>query len=121
MSKKIFIWDNGEDFLDHAIWFVESDLEQSIVEELLDAAVSKRSRRGGVVAVVDSDQLQWRQFRTESLANWFSCYGDELVDWRNRKVHGVFHKLPKETMRELSYRLYPSNAEITAENLGFEI
>ena len=117
---KIYIWDNGEDFLDHSVWFVESDLDQEVVEEILDAAVDRRSRRGGVVAVVSSSDVSWRQMRIESLANWFTCYGDELVDWRNRAVHESLRRLPLTTARELSYRLYPSNAEIVAENLGFE-
>ena len=117
---KIYIWDNGEDFLDHSIWFVESDLAQDIVEEVLDAAVDRRSRRGGVVAVVDANDVAWRQMRVETLANWFTCYGDELVDWRNRAVHDSLRRLPLSAARELAYRLYPSNAEIVAENLGFK-
>jgi hypothetical protein len=118
---KIYIWDNGEDFLDHSVWFVESDLDQDVVESILDAAVDRRSRRGGVVAIVDSNQMSWRQMRVESLANWFTCHGDELVDWRHRTVHDAIKKLPLPIARELSYRLYPSNAEIVAENLGFEV
>jgi hypothetical protein len=116
----IYIWDNGEDFLDHSVWFIETDLEPGVVEEVLDAAVDSRSRRGGVVAVIPSRDVAWRQGRIETLANWFTCYGDQLVDWRNRAVHESLRKLPIATARELSYRLYPSNAEIVAENLGFE-
>src|SRR5688500_12732375 len=92
---KVYVWDNGEDFLDHSIWFIESDLDEDIVEAILDAAIDRRtSRRGGVVAVVDSAQMGWRQMRLESLGNWFTCYGDELVDWRNRAVHEALRRLP---------------------------
>jgi hypothetical protein len=119
-NKKIFIWDNGEDFLDHSIWFVESDLDQEVVQEILEAAVDRRSRRGGVVAVVKADEIGWRQTRAETLENWFTCYGDGLVDWRHRSIHESLRRLPVSAARELAYRLYPSNAEIVAENLGFE-
>jgi hypothetical protein len=120
-SFKIYIWDNGEDFLDHAVWFVESNLEPSAVEAVLDAAADRRSRRGGVVAVVDADEVSWRQMRIESLRNWFTCYGDELVDWRHRTIDDSIRKLPIEVARDLSYCLYPSNAQILAESLGFEL
>lgn len=120
-SFKIYIWDNGEDFLDHAVWFVESNLDPAVVEAVLDAAADRRSRRGGVVAVVDADEMSWRQMRVESLSNWFTCYGDELVDWRHRTVDDAIRKLPLEVARDLSYCLYPSNAQIVAENLGFEL
>ena len=119
-NSKIYIWDNGEDFLDHSVWFIESDLEQDVILEILQAAVDRRSRRGGVVAVVDASQVAWHQMRLETLANWFTCYGDELVDWRHRGVHEALRRLPVSVARDLSYRLYPSNAEIVAENLGFE-
>lgn len=116
---KIYIWDNGEDFLDHSIWFVESDLAESVVTDILNAAVDQRSRRGGVVAIVPAQHIQRQQMRVESLANWFTCYGDELVDWRNRTVHESLRALPLTAARELAYRLYPSNAEIVAEQLNF--
>jgi hypothetical protein len=90
------------------------------VEAVLDAAVDHRARRGGVVAVVDASEVAWRQMRLETLANWFTCHGDELVDWRNRTVHDSLRRLPVSAARELAYRLYPSNAEIVAESLGFD-
>lgn len=116
---KVFVWDNGEDFLDHSIWFVESDLDEEVVGGILNAAVDRRSRRGGVVAVIEEKAIEWHQLRLESFANWFTCYGDELIDWRNRSIHDSLRKLPTHAIaRELAYRLYPSNAEIMLENLG---
>jgi hypothetical protein len=118
--SRIYVWDNGEELLDHSVWFIESDLDPTAVEAILDAAVSGR-RRGGVVAVIDAGDVLWRQMRTETLATWFTCHGDELVDWRTRRVHAALRLLPKDVARSLSHRLYPSNAEIVAESLGLEI
>lgn len=119
-KAKIYVWDNGEELIDHSVWFIETDLDQSTVEALLDGAVYKKSRRGGVVAIVDADDVSWRQMRRETLPNWFTCHGDELVDWRRRQVHASLRMLPIDVARELSGRLYPSNAEIVAEALGFD-
>lgn len=117
-KAKIYVWDNGEDLIDHSVWFIETDVDQSAVEALLDGAVRGRSRRGGVVAVVDADDVSWRQMRRETLPNWFTCHGDELVDWRRRQIHASLRMLPLDVVRELSLRLYPSNARIVAEALG---
>lgn len=118
----IFIWDNGEEFLDHAIWFIESDLERDAVEKLLDAAVNPFSRQGGVVAVVaDPESFDWRQMRVESLESWFTCYGDELVDWRTRSAHEALRRLPPDAIRRLAARLYPSNAQIVAESCDVDL
>lgn len=118
----IFIWDNGEEFLDHAIWFVESHLDPDAVSKLLNAAVNPFSRQGGVIArVEDARALSWRQNRLETLESWFSCYGDELVDWRTRTVHQALRSLPPDAVARLAARLYPSNAQIVAESLDVEL
>lgn len=111
----IYIWDNGEDYLDHSVWFIESELGSQVVEPILNAAAHPFSRRGGVIAVVDPLAVAWRKFRLDQLEDWFTCYGDDLVDWRGRRVHESVRSLPPEMLRKLSSRLYPSNAEILLE------
>lgn len=116
--SRIYIWDNGEDFLDHTIWFVESDLGEEIVRPILDAAASRRSRRGGLIAIVPTQFIHFYQQRIESLSNWFTCYGDGLVDWRDRSIHESLRLLPQPVAKELARCLYPSNADIMLAELG---
>ncbi len=114
----IFIWDNGQEFLDHAVWFIQTELDPDVIEKLLNAAVNPFSRRGGVVAVIEEPAIAWKQTRIESLEAWFTLHGDELVDWRDGSVHDALGRLPKEAIHALAARLYPSNAAIVREVLG---
>jgi hypothetical protein len=109
----IFIWDNGEEFSDHAVWFIESELPRQAVERLLEGAVNPFSRLGGVIAVLEPEgSVRWKQSRLESLESWFTYYGDALVHWRTRAVQEAMADLPKEAVERLAQRLSPGNAAI---------
>ena len=116
----IIIWDNGEEFLEDPIWFVKTDHPTHVVKQILNAAAAHGPRRGGVIATVDESAMDWAQERASTFAEWFTCHGNELVDWRTRTVEPVLFDLPESTIRNLAERLYPSNAEIVLERLSGE-
>ena len=117
----IYVWDNGEEFSDHAVWFVESELDPDLVERLLNAAVNPFSRAGGVIAVLErSAPVVWKQDRIEPLEVWFGYHGDALVNWKTRPVYAALARLPKEAAKRLTSRLSAGNAAILNKNLGLD-
>lgn len=79
----LYVWDNGKDYSDHSISFIECSWPDSAeVEQLLNAlaAKSKGEQRGVIMTLRDEEAVTWRQpGRHSDLIDWLDDY-DYLFD-----------------------------------------
>lgn len=69
----IYIWDNGLDYSDHTIEFVESGLPRDVVETILSVFAAQR-RKACVLAV--AERIEWRTGGNVALSDWCKMHLD---------------------------------------------
>lgn len=74
----IYIWDNGYEYSDHEVEFIESDLPREDVETIM--APFKRS--GDRFARIDgvAERIDWREAGNNGLAYWIGRHLDQGHD-----------------------------------------
>lgn len=79
----IYIWDNGRDYSDHTIEFVESDLPREDVEAIMASYVTSEYVRLGEPVRREArvegvaERIDWRDGENETLVQWVGRYTKE--------------------------------------------
>lgn len=75
----IYIWDNGDKYSSHEVWFIESNLSRDLVMAILGC-------HGSVIGV--ADKIEWLATTPSTLNAWYpklmqSFVHDDECDFRN--------------------------------------